>query len=129
MQEDRRQELMCLLEQSIEQERTKLSSHDLQNWLCQGVQEYFARWASFCTIEDFSIADLLESEFFGMLEIGSEFMERELSSNPPSRGASVAWADYLSALMALKRDKDRIAVERLGSSLAQFASTLGDADG
>ena len=125
MDQARRNELRASLERDFQSESDQhgFNQSDRIYWLAERVDEYLERWLGFCRISDATMAQLVDSVLFGMVEIGSEVLGEELKKAelPPEHNA--AWLGF-QATMKLVRDANRHDMENLRDAFSAWRTMI-----
>ena len=94
-------------------------------WVAEHVEIYATRCVGFAAVLAADSGSLRDSVFFGMVEIGTEALRRELDASTPSPAAAAAWREFLDRLAATRVAAD---FERLAAAAGELRAALGGTD-
>jgi hypothetical protein len=126
MDQQRRIELWASLAGQLEMEQPgePPGSSQRLRWIGDQLENYVERWLAFCTIPSLPMSSLLDDDLFGIIDIGTDLMDRELTHSAENPERDRVWQEFHSVVAMIRTVGERTQAEQLRESLAQYRATL-----
>jgi hypothetical protein len=125
MNPERRKELAASLSEQLDEESARSGGNRLAK-LSELLHEYILRWSGFAAIQGVQLSSLMDSDFFGMIEIAVEFMEQELKTPGTATPNELLqrWEGFRAEMDAFRTNVTKEGVSQMLDTYSRFKSVL-----